>query len=96
MTELRMDYGKVAPKALTAMLATNRYLDGSTLPQGLRRLVELRVSQINKCSYCIWLHAQQARDLGESDESVDSVADWFNTVNLLSVLNVNSIDSPVP
>ncbi len=73
---MRLDYGKAAPKALKAMLATNGHLDNSSLPQILRRLVELRVSQINNCTYCIWLHAKQARDIGESEERVASVANW--------------------
>ena len=73
---LRMDYGAVAPDAAPAMYATNGYLDDSPLDQGLRRLVELRVSQINGCNYCIWLHAQQARDLGESEDRIQAVADW--------------------
>jgi uncharacterized peroxidase-related enzyme len=73
---MRLDYGKAAPKALKAMLATNGHLDNSSLPQILRRLVELRVSQINNCTYCIWLHAKQARDLGESEERITAVDNW--------------------
>lgn len=73
---LRVDYGKAAPDAATAMYATNGYLDGCSIDQGLRRLVELRVSQINGCNYCIWLHARQARDLGESEDRIACMADW--------------------
>jgi AhpD family alkylhydroperoxidase len=76
MNPQRIDYGKAAPDALKAMLTTNACLDKSTIPQNLRRLIELRVSQINHCSYCIWLHAKQARDLGENEERISSVANW--------------------
>jgi AhpD family alkylhydroperoxidase len=78
MSESRLDYGAAAPKALAAMLRTNAYLDKASLPQILRRLVELRVSQINKCSYCIWLHAKQADDLGESKERIAAIEHWQN------------------
>ena len=44
---LRVDYGTIAPEASKAMYATNGYLDDCSVDQGLRRLVELRVSQIN-------------------------------------------------
>lgn len=73
---LRIDYGNVAPDAASAMYATNGYLDDSPLDQRLRRLVELRVSRINGCNYCIWLHARQARDLGETEDRIAAVADW--------------------
>lgn len=73
---LRVDYGKIAPDAANAMYATNSYLNDSPVDQGLRRLIELRVSQINGCNYCIWLHSRQARDLGEPDERIAGVADW--------------------
>lgn len=73
---LRVDYGKAAPDAANAMYATNTYLDDSPIDQGLRRMIELRVSQINGCNYCIWLHARQARELGEPEDRIAGVADW--------------------
>lgn len=75
---LRLDYGKVSPGAVEGMYGTNAYLDDAPIDQVLRRLVELRVSQINGCNYCIWLHARQARDLGEAETRVAAVADWRN------------------
>ena len=73
---LRLDYGEVSPGAVKGMYGTNAYLDDAPIDQVLRRLVELRVSQINGCNYCIWLHARQARDLGETDARIDAVAGW--------------------
>lgn len=75
---LRIDYGKIVPGAAKAMYATNGYLDDCSIDQGLRRMIELRVSQINGCNYCIWLHSRQARELGEAEERIDSVANWRN------------------
>tara|TARA_R110000868_G_scaffold100722_7_gene277156 strand:- start:15693 stop:16133 length:441 start_codon:yes stop_codon:yes gene_type:complete len=73
---LRIDYGKIAPEAAKSMYATNRYLDESSIDQGLRRMIELRVSQINGCNYCIWLHSRQARELGEREERIAGVENW--------------------
>lgn len=73
---LRLDYGEVSPGAVKGMYGTNAYLDEAPVDQVLRRLVELRVSQINGCRYCIWLHARQASDLGETDARIRAVADW--------------------
>lgn len=73
---LRLDYGNISPGAVKGMYGTNAYLDNAPIDQILRRLVELRVSQINGCHYCIWLHSQQAHDLGETEKRIQAVADW--------------------
>jgi AhpD family alkylhydroperoxidase len=38
--------------------------------------VEVRVSQINGCVYCVDLHANQARDAGETQQRLDCLAVW--------------------
>ena len=76
MTGLRIAYAKVAPGAVQGMYAANSYFDGAGVSQVLRRQVELRVSQINGCSYCIWLHSRQLRELGDSDERLAALAQW--------------------
>lgn len=76
MTPLRIAYAKVAPGAVQGMYAANSYFDGASLSQVLRRQVELRVSQINGCSYCIWLHSRQLRELGDGEERLVSLAQW--------------------
>ena len=76
MTSLRIDYPKVAPGAVRGMFATNTYLDDCSIGQVLRRLVELRVSQMNGCTYCIWLHGRQLCDLGEAEARIAALAEW--------------------
>ena len=76
MTPIRIAYAKVAPGAAQAMYAANSYFDGCSIPQLLRRLVELRVSQINGCSYCIWLHSRQIKELGETGERLAAIEHW--------------------
>lgn len=72
----RLDYRRAAPGAIDALAAVNRYLDGCTLPKTLRLLVEIRVSQINGCAYCVDLHARQARDAGETSQRLDGLCVW--------------------
>ena len=76
MSALRIEYRKVAADALKGMYAANAYFDGCSIPQAMRRLVELRVSQINGCTYCIWLHTKQLRELGEAEAKVAAVEGW--------------------
>lgn len=52
------------------------YLDTSSIEPKLRRLVDLRVSQINGCAYCVDLHSRQLRDLGESEQRIDCLVVW--------------------
>ena len=76
MSALRIEYQKVAPGAVKGMYAANAYFDSCSVPQSLRRLVELRVSQINGCTYCMWLHAKQMRELGEAEAKIAAVEGW--------------------
>jgi AhpD family alkylhydroperoxidase len=39
-------------------------------------LIELRVSQINGCAYCVDLHSQQARAEGEDQQRINCLAVW--------------------
>lgn len=76
MSAPRIQYKTVAPDALKGMYAANAYFDRCSVAQPLRRLVELRVSQINHCSYCMWLHARQMRELGEAEAKIAAVEQW--------------------
>jgi AhpD family alkylhydroperoxidase len=71
-----MAYAKVALGAAQAMYAANSYFDGCSISQLLRRLVELRASQINGCSYCIFLHSRQIKELGETGERLAAIEHW--------------------
>jgi AhpD family alkylhydroperoxidase len=50
---------------------------GKSFPDSkLKVLVELRVSQINGCAYCIDLHSNEARKLGETTQRLDCLSVW--------------------
>ncbi len=46
------------------------------LPTSLSHLVELRVSQINGCAFCVDMHVTAARKDGESTERLDRLVVW--------------------
>ncbi len=46
------------------------------LPSRLSHLIELRVSQINGCAFCVTLHSSDARKDGETDDRLDRLAVW--------------------
>ncbi|RMI31393.1 carboxymuconolactone decarboxylase family protein [Nocardia stercoris] len=48
----------------------------STLPKSLIELVELRVSQINGCGFCVDAHAKELAAAGEPAVRINLVAAW--------------------
>ena len=65
---------QLLPDALKAMLELLRSAEG--LPYVLKKLVQLRASQINGCSVCVDLHAHELKKAGESDQRIFTVAAW--------------------
>jgi AhpD family alkylhydroperoxidase len=47
-----------------------------SIDKKLRALIELRVSQINGCAYCIDIHTQQALAAGESQRRLNLLSTW--------------------
>jgi AhpD family alkylhydroperoxidase len=66
----RLEVFKFAPAAYKGFGAVKDYVS-SALPGELLELVNLRVSQINGCAYCIDMHT---RDLLKSGVKIDKVA----------------------
>jgi AhpD family alkylhydroperoxidase len=75
----RIAYYQVAPGALEALSATRPYIEASGLDPRLRALIELRVSQINGCAYCVDLHSREARQAGEAQQRLDCLPVWRET-----------------
>ncbi len=72
----RFDFPKDAPGGLSAMLVVERYLHGSGLERSLIDLVNLRVSQINGCAFCIDMHWKDLRAAGQTEERLYSLDAW--------------------
>ncbi len=70
----RIDHHQVNPAAVQALAATYQHL--TTIPKNLRALVELRVSQINGCAFCVDMHSTQARAEGETVQRLDCLVAW--------------------
>jgi AhpD family alkylhydroperoxidase len=61
---------------VSAMLALSKAVKSGELAPLLIELVNLRVSQLNGCAYCIDMHTKDALALGESDQRLYAVAAW--------------------
>lgn len=69
----------VLPDALQALQALDRATHRAGLPATTRQLVHLRASQINACSVCVAMHAEELKQAGESDRRIFAVAAWRDT-----------------
>lgn len=66
----------VVPEALEALQGLSKVAAKTGLPLATRKIVELRASQINGCSFCVEMHARELREAGESEERIATVAAW--------------------
>ena len=76
----RIDIQNVAPEAVRAMAGLQSYVDHSGLEVALLKLMEVRVSQINGCAYCIDMHTKDARGNGESEQRLYALSAWRETL----------------
>jgi AhpD family alkylhydroperoxidase len=72
----RINITTVSPGALTAMLGLSSYLYQCGLDAKLLNLVNLRVSQINGCAYCIDMHWKDLRAAGETEQRLYALDVW--------------------
>ena len=72
----RLQFFNAAPELMKQVLALTEAVENSGLERGLLHLVKLRASQINGCSYCVDMHAREARQDGESEQRVHLVSAW--------------------
>lgn len=74
--EPRINYPKVVPGALEAMLGFSSYVQKSGLESSLLNLVFLRASQINGCAFCIDMHWKDLRAAGEGEQRLYGLDAW--------------------
>jgi AhpD family alkylhydroperoxidase len=71
----RLNYFALAPQAARAG-AQFSHAAGNTLDKRLRELVNLRISQINGCAFCIDMHWADLLKQGMDPRHVNAVAGW--------------------
>jgi AhpD family alkylhydroperoxidase len=71
----RIDYFKVSPGGVHAMLGFQRHL-GPRADRKLLDLIYLRASQINGCAYCIDMHWKDLRAEGETEQRLYGLDAW--------------------
>ena len=65
-----MDYYKISKEIVSRLYDAHHSFSNSPLSKQLRSLLELRVSQINGCNYCINLHRNEAIKFGIDEKKI--------------------------
>jgi AhpD family alkylhydroperoxidase len=80
---VRVDFDAAAPTFSKAMAhldhAATKELDRVDFDHRLRELLRLRVSQLNGCAYCVDMHTQTARAVGETGQRLAALPVWRET-----------------
>jgi AhpD family alkylhydroperoxidase len=71
----RLAYHSLAPRSAQALVAFSR-ATAASLDRRLHELVNLRISQINGCAFCMDMHADALLKLGADPRSLNVVAGW--------------------
>ena len=76
-----VDHQLLLASILQHVAGTHELMKERGLPGPLSHLIELRVSQINQCAYCVKLHCAEARADGETNERLDRLVVWRNVAD---------------
>ncbi len=71
---MAIDYFAINARAINLLLSVKKHVP--LIDAKLKSLVELRVSQINGCAYCVDLHSNEARNAGVLQQSLDCLPVW--------------------
>lgn len=72
----RLDVWKEEPLFWDHIVGIDKRVNASSVPRRLIELIKIRVSQINKCVYCIDYHTQEALQQGESVRRIFALSAW--------------------
>ena len=72
----RLDVWKEEPLYWDLISGIDKRLYASTIPKSLIEMIKIRVSQINRCAFCIDYHTQDALKKGETPRRIFALSAW--------------------
>ncbi|PSK03181.1 hypothetical protein C7R92_28645 [Brevibacillus porteri] len=76
MMQARFNHRAANPEAYQTMLKLENFVNESGLDKKLIELIKIRASQINGCAFCMDMHTQDARKLGETEQRIYLLSLW--------------------
>lgn len=77
--ENRLNIFEKGQNALKPLFGMTGYLKKSPVDVQLMDLVDVRVSQMNGCAYCLDMHYKEARAKGETEQRLVGLSAWRET-----------------
>ncbi|MBY0088963.1 MULTISPECIES: carboxymuconolactone decarboxylase family protein [Brevibacillus] len=74
--QARINHRTVNPEAYQTMLKLEKFVNESGLDKKLIEMIKIRASQINGCAFCMDMHTQDARKLGETEQRIYLLSVW--------------------
>jgi len=74
--ENRFNLSSKGQNALKPLFLMGSYLKDSQIETALQELIKIRVSQINRCAYCLDMHWKDARANGEIEQRLYGLSAW--------------------
>lgn len=80
----RINFYQSSPAAVQAMQGLEMHINSIAdkpdgLPKALLELVKMRVSQLNGCAFCLDMHSQDARAMGETEQRLYLLSAWHES-----------------
>lgn len=72
----RMNYAQQSPEMFKKFMEFSTALKHGSIERGLHDLVNIRVSQINGCAFCLDMHSKEAKIHGERELRLYHLAIW--------------------
>lgn len=77
--EPRLAYHSLIPSTVRSLAQASQELKKGSLGPVLLGLVDLRVSQLNGCGYCVDMHWRELMALGQEPRRLNGVAGWHES-----------------
>lgn len=72
----RINFFNKGQESLKHLFAMGNYVHHSSVDKTIQELVKIRVSQINRCAYCLDMHWKDARSMGETEQRLYGLSAW--------------------
>ncbi|PQA95148.1 carboxymuconolactone decarboxylase [Chryseobacterium shigense] len=76
-----MDYQEISKKTVGYLYQAHASIRNSEIDNKLIALAELRISQLNGCSYCCSFHANELREMGIETSLIDKIPGYQHSVS---------------
>lgn len=74
--EARLKFLEKGSGAMKALFGLGNYIRKGRIDPKLAHLIEFRVSQLNRCAYCLDMHWKDAVSHGESEQRLYGLSAW--------------------